>query len=294
MPASSAMPTSSGMPKASRQDATAATSVNMVKTFDTDGKCITRSTSRYKDLQLSKKPLQIRYGEYTTYKGDIRKRLEMERISGLNGILDVHILSGQGLKSFKMILKDFYCVVAIDSINKARTMIRTGAVNFDWDEKFEVELEDAKELTFLVYNWDPNFRHRLCFHGSIFLPGFLLSEQKKHIALRTEPKGILYVDLVYKEPSVFLKRLPSVRKNALFGTDLEEVIKRENTSYNVPLIVQKCIKEIESRGLETVGIYRLCGSARRKAELRELFERSAPTVDTGPDSVADIHVATGL
>jgi hypothetical protein len=44
-----------------------------------------------------------------------------------------------------------YCVVSIDSVNKARTMIRTGAVNFDWDEAFDVELEDAKEVSFLIY-----------------------------------------------------------------------------------------------------------------------------------------------
>jgi hypothetical protein len=82
-----------------------------------------------------------------------------------------------------------------------------------------------------------------------------------------EPKGLLYVTLLYHEPSVSLQRLPSMRKNGVFGKDLETVTKQEGQ--NVPVIVKKCIEEVEKRGLEVVGIYRLCASARRKAQLRE-------------------------
>ncbi|XP_071117302.1 rho GTPase-activating protein 100F-like isoform X1 [Haliotis cracherodii] len=253
-----------------------------------------RPASRFRDLQFTKKPLHIPYSEFEPYKADIRKRVEISRTSGLDGLLGIHVMSGQGLKSSKTSLRDLYCVVAVDSINKARTMIRTGAINFDWDEAFDVELEDSKEVSFLIYHWDPNYKHRLCFHGSVLLPGYVLSGQKKFVAIKMEPKGILFVAMLYKEPAVSLQRLPSVKKNALFGVDLETVIQREKSILNVPLLVHKCIEEIERRGLETIGIYRLCGSARRKVLLREAFEKNAQAVDLSPENVSDVHVITGV
>ncbi|XP_062592692.1 rho GTPase-activating protein 100F-like [Saccostrea cucullata] len=268
---------------------------NKNKSTDTEERHVPRSSSaRFRDLQLVKKPLQIPYGEFEFTRPDPRKRVELSRSRGLDGMAHIHILSGQGLKSSKMTLRDLYCVVSVDSVSIARTMIRTGAVNFDWDEAFDIELEEAKEVSLLIYNWDPNFKHRLCFHGSLFIQGCLSSNIIKKVALKMEPKGLLYLTMCYKEPSVSLQRLPSMKKNGLFGIDLETVIKRESTGHNVPLLVKKCIKEVEDRGLETVGIYRLCGSARRKAQLREQFEKDAEGVDLSKDNVTDIHVVTGV
>lgn len=251
------------------------------------------ASSRLRDLHLSRKPLHIPYSEFEPYKADIRKRVELTRTGGLDGLLSIHIMSGQGLKSSKTSLRDLYCVVAVDSLNKARTMIRTGAINFDWDEAFDIDLEDSKEASFLIYHWDPTYKHRLCFHGSILLPGYVYSGHKRYVAIKLEPKGILFVTLVYKEPAVSLQRLPSIKKNALFGVDLETIILRENSGLNVPLLVHKCVQEVERRGLDTVGIYRLCGSARRKVMLRESFENNAQIVDLSPENVSDIHVVTG-
>jgi hypothetical protein len=45
-----------------------------------------------------------------------------------------------------------------------------------------------------------------------------------------EPKGLLYVTLLYHEPSVSLQRLPSMRKNGVFGKDLETVTKQEGAA----------------------------------------------------------------
>lgn len=272
---------------------TSQTSMQLTKQAEPSGLSPRAISSRLRDLNLTRKPLHIPYSEFEPYKADMKKRGEITRTGGLDGLLSVHIMSGQGLKSSKTSLRDLYCVVAVDSLNKARTMIRTGAINFDWDEAFDIDLEDAKEASFLIYHWDQNYKHRLCFHGSILLPGFVHSGHKRYVAIKLEPKGILFVTLLYKEPALSLQRLPSLRKNALFGVELETVILRENSGLNVPLIVHKCVLEVERRGLDTVGIYRLCGSARRKVILREVFENSAQAVDLSPENVSDIHVITG-
>ena len=262
--------------------------------IDAEGKAMAASSSsRIRDLQLARKPLQIKIEEFRSYKpeSDIKKSPSSEK--SVDGLLNVHIYCGHGLKSSRTMLRDLYCVIEVDSMNKARTMIRTGAINFDWDEEFDVDLENAQEISFLVYSWDPNTRHRLCFSGTISLQNFLQYGNTQKVALKLEPKGVLYLEFNYKEPAITLQRTPSVRKNALFGVDLESIIKREKSGYNVPILVKRCLEEVERRGLDHVGIYRLCGSAKRKSQLKEEFERSPKNVDLSPDNVSDINVITG-
>lgn len=54
------------------------------------------------------------------------------------------------------------------------------------------------------------------------------------------------------------------------------------------------MEEIERRGLDIIGLYRLCGSATKKRILREAFERNSRSVDLTPDNVPDINVITGV
>lgn len=59
--------------------------------------------------------------------------------------------------------RDLYCVLECDRIHKARTVVRSGDLVFDWDETFELDLFNSRELDFLVYSWDPQYRHKLCY-----------------------------------------------------------------------------------------------------------------------------------
>ncbi|GFQ71369.1 rho GTPase-activating protein 100F [Trichonephila clavata] len=88
--------------------------------------------------------------------------------------------------------------------------------------------------------------------------------------------------------------MPAVSESALFGVDLERVLVREDSGYGVPLIVKRCTEEVERRGLDIVGIYRLCGSALRKRLLREDFERNTLMANLSVEHVPDINVVTSL
>ena len=44
--------------------------------------------------------------------------------------------------------RDLYCVVEVDHVHKARTVVRSGGLNFDWDERFQLDLLNNME----VYN----------------------------------------------------------------------------------------------------------------------------------------------
>lgn len=76
------------------------------------------------------------------------------------------------------------------------------------------------------------------------------------------------------------KRLP--RKMNTFGVDLSQHLLE--TSVAVPHLVCKCIREIDSRGSQIKGIYRVSGVKSRVERLCQIFENGADLVD-----LADVH-----
>ncbi|XP_015926287.1 rho GTPase-activating protein 100F [Parasteatoda tepidariorum] len=215
---------------------------------------------------------------------------------GFSGLLWVHLLAGRGLRSTSHSdhFRDLYCVIECDRVHKARTVVRTGEHSFDWDEVFELELVDNIEIAFLLYSWDPQLRHKLCYKGSVHLLTILRESPSHSLALKMEPRGTLYLKLRYRDPRQTFQRLPSQVPNGVFGVDLESLVIRENSGFSVPLIVKRCAEEVEKRGLDIVGIYRLCGSAVRKKTLRDAFERNSLLVDLSIDHVPDINVITSV
>ncbi|KAM3586830.1 hypothetical protein VKS41_001886 [Umbelopsis sp. WA50703] len=75
-------------------------------------------------------------------------------------------------------------------------------------------------------------------------------------------------------------------RGSVYGADISELM----PSGNIPVVVEKCIEEIERRGLEEVGIYRVAGSGETVSELRQQLNRYAATVNLGDDHWIDINV----
>ena len=78
--------------------------------------------------------LAIPIADFIKYKSECDPEASAIRLSG---ILSLHLLSGRGLRTGgrSRRIRDLYCVVEVDHIHKARTVVRSGGVNFDWDEK---------------------------------------------------------------------------------------------------------------------------------------------------------------
>jgi len=91
----------------------------------------------------------------------------------------------------------------------------------------------------------------------------------------------------------FIKNSAEADPQIVFGEDLNEIIKRENTE--VPLILTKCIRLIEDIGIETPGLYRFSGSNNRIQHLKALFNKNSylTTINNiiNTDNINDI---TGL
>uniref|UniRef100_A0A8C6P3M1 BCR activator of RhoGEF and GTPase n=1 Tax=Nothobranchius furzeri TaxID=105023 RepID=A0A8C6P3M1_NOTFU len=67
-----------------------------------------------------------------------------------------------------------------------------------------------------------------------------------------------------------LKRMPSEKPLGVFGIKISTVTKRERSK--VPYIVRQCLEEIERRGMEEVGIYRVSGVATDIQALKTAFD----------------------
>ena len=124
-------------------------------------------------------------------------------------IFKIHLLAGRSLRSTSSRVepvRDLYCVLECDRAHKARTVIRTGDVNFDWDETFDLDLVVNRELDFLIYSWDPQLRHRLCFKGSLHLVP-LLRESSLHQVAKLCNTILLYFTDLYYQILILLKKL---------------------------------------------------------------------------------------
>uniref|UniRef100_A0A8C0FQ10 Rho GTPase-activating protein SYDE1 n=1 Tax=Bubo bubo TaxID=30461 RepID=A0A8C0FQ10_BUBBB len=105
-----------------------------------------------------------------------------------------------------------------------------------------------------------------------------------------QPRGVLYSKFTLVEQW----DSPGEREPCVFGVELGQLVEREKTVTKVPLLIQKCVAEIEKRGLKVVGLYRLCGSAAVKKELRDAFERDSAAVTLSEQLYPDINVITGI
>lgn len=67
--------------------------------------------------------------------------------------------------------------------------------------------------------------------------------------MRLQPRGVLYSKFTLVEQW----DNPGEREPRVFGVELGQLVEREKTATKVPLLIQKCVAEIEKRGLKVSG-----------------------------------------
>ncbi|XP_077882757.1 rho GTPase-activating protein SYDE2 isoform X1 [Ictidomys tridecemlineatus] len=215
----------------------------------------------------------------------------------ISGLMSVHFYGAEDLKPPRIDSKDVFCAIQVDSVNKARTALLTCRTTFlDMDHTFNIEIENAQHLKLVVFSWEPTPRkNRVCCHGTVVLPTLFRVTKTHQLAVKLEPRGLIYVKMTLMEQwENSLHGLDKNRESVMFGVDIQKVVEKENVGLMVPLLIQKCIMEIEKRGCQVVGLYRLCGSAAVKKELREAFERDSKAVVLCENQYPDINVITGV
>uniref|UniRef100_A0A8C6P3K7 BCR activator of RhoGEF and GTPase n=1 Tax=Nothobranchius furzeri TaxID=105023 RepID=A0A8C6P3K7_NOTFU len=200
--------------------------------------------------------------------------------SGLYGFLNVIVHSASGLKQSL----NLYCTLEVDSFglfsNKAKTRVYRYTTEPKWNEEFEIELEGSQTLRLLCYEKsynrtkqnkdDGENTDRIMGKGQI--PLDLQALQGKDWQRTVIPMNGIEVKLSIKFTTreFSLKRMPSEKPLGVFGIKISTVTKRERSK--VPYIVRQCLEEIERRGMEEVGIYRVSGVATDIQALKTAFD----------------------
>ncbi|XP_028568019.2 rho GTPase-activating protein SYDE1 isoform X1 [Podarcis muralis] len=238
----------------------------------------------------------------------------------LSGLVSIHLLGVQDFRPPKAEAKEVFCVLQVDSVNKARTaLLPCQAAFLSLNHSFQLELEGAQLLKVVVFSCDPAAgKNRVCCHCSLLLPHVFQvhmvnsanpyenltityweavtgpgspSCRSQQLAMQLEPQGLLYIKLTLVDQ---WDPASNPQEPQVFGVKLSQLVEREGAAIKVPLLIQKCVAQIEKRGLKVVGLYRLCGSAAVKKELRDAFERDSTAVVLSEDLYPDINVVTGI
>ncbi|XP_067301438.1 rho GTPase-activating protein SYDE2 isoform X2 [Pseudorasbora parva] len=215
----------------------------------------------------------------------------------ISGLMSLHFYGAEDLKPPRVDSRNVYCAIQVDSVNKARTALLTCRTAFlDMDHTFNIDLENAQHLKLVVFSWESTpRRNRVCCHGTVVLPALFRVSKTHQLAVRLEPRGMIYVKLsLMEQRQNSLDGPEGEHQTQVFGVEARRVVEREASGLMVPLLIEKCISEIERRGCQVVGLYRLCGSAAVKKELREAFERDSHTVELSENNYPDINVITGV
>eukprot|EP00911_Craspedida_sp_UC1_P002334 UC1_evm1s1756 len=94
----------------------------------------------------------------------------------------------------------------------------------------------------------------------------LIDGDDAEVSLALRPKGQILLRICYKD------------NTPLFGLSLVDACRREFTS--VPHIVKQCVADVEARGMNVNGIYRVAGNGRVVTAMRKRFDTKMSTASS--------------
>ncbi|XP_066465657.1 breakpoint cluster region protein isoform X2 [Tiliqua scincoides] len=205
---------------------------------------------------------------------------EDDESPGLYGFLNVIVHSASGFKQSS----NLYCTLEVDSfgyfVNKAKTRVYRDTTEPNWNEEFEIELEGSQTLRILCYEKcynktklpkeDGETMDRIMGKGQIQLDPQALPDKDWQRTVVVMNGVEVKLSLKFTSREFSLKRVPSRKQTGVFGVKIAVVTKRERSK--VPYIVRQCVEEIERRGMEEVGIYRVSGVATDIQALKAAFD----------------------
>ncbi|KAI7812351.1 putative active breakpoint cluster region-related protein [Triplophysa rosa] len=226
-----------------------------------------------KDLQacvLSSVELQVLTGSCfklrTVHNIPVTSNKDDEESPGLYGFLHVIVHKATGFKESA----NLYCTLEVDSfgyfVSKAKTRVFRDTTEPQWNEEFEIELEGSQCLRILCYE--------KCYDKT------KLNKDDNEIVDKIMGKGQVQIkvefSMKFTSRDLSLKRTPSKKQSGVFGVKISVVTKRERSK--VPYIVRQCIEEVEKRGIDEVGIYRISGVATDIQALKAAFDTNTKDI----------------
>lgn len=206
-------------------------------------------------------------------------------------LITVHNLQGLSTPS------DVYICFEVDSyghfFKKAKTKICQNTMEPNFNQEVVIDLDGSQTLRILCYEEQikngttiTELRGKAAFEMS----RTWLSDkyQEKSFSLQD---FTLNLSIKYNSSDVGLQRVPSCKPVGSFGVKVQQVCKKEKSA--VPFVITTCVREVERRGINEVGLYRVSGSASDLQRLKRTFENDPYEAEQLLKEV-DINTVTGL
>ncbi|XP_077509422.1 rho GTPase activating protein at 1A [Amblyomma americanum] len=206
-------------------------------------------------------------------------------------LVTVHNLQGLTTPS------DIYICFEVDSyghfFKKAKTKICQNTMEPNFNQEVVIDLDGSQTLRILCYEEQikngttiTELRGKAAFELS---RSWLTDKyQEKSFSLQD---FTLNLSIKYNSSDVGLQRVPSCKPVGSFGIKVQQVCKKEKSA--VPFVITTCVREVERRGINEVGLYRVSGSASDLQRLKRTFENDPYEAEQLLKEV-DINNVTGL
>ncbi|VUZ56806.1 unnamed protein product [Hymenolepis diminuta] len=228
--------------------------------------------------------------------------------SALSGVLEVCVHEVTGLTEND----SYYVAIEVDFYGHfelvAKTKSISNAKNPSWNQSFILELDTSQTICFTLFRQSTAIGH-------LELPLDIDHLDQKNesynlTALEDATKPIiLKISMVYNECSRMRGREDSKNQSNMFGLTLTEVLKQDQANLEllqrqvssekkfeklkVPVLVTTCVEEIERRGLQEEGIYRISGTNTAITFLKSQFDEDT-SLAVKQIGDYDINVVSGL
>ncbi|TGZ73204.1 hypothetical protein CRM22_001654 [Opisthorchis felineus] len=206
----------------------------------------------------------------------------LEEAPGRTGILRTTVHGIKGLDE----LDSYHVCIEVDSFAQFEEVARTHVVahqsNPQWNETFDLQIDNAHRICFTIY------RHADVFsEAEVKLTNDLLCDKCIGMPIKTHepsPRTITFTfTLSLSRPSHMIPQGSTVQRGKIFGHALRDLVRRDydlsgeksQAGYRprVPKLVLACTDEVSRRGLREVGIYRICGSNNEIQALKDIFDQ---------------------
>ncbi|XP_042146872.1 active breakpoint cluster region-related protein [Ixodes scapularis] len=206
-------------------------------------------------------------------------------------LITVHNLQGLNRPA------DIFICFEVDSyghfFKKARTKTCQNTLEPNFNQEVVIDLDGSQTLRILCYEEHTSngttatvLRGKAAFEMS---RSWLTDKyQEKSFSLQ---ECTLNLSIKYSSSDVGLQRVPSCKPVGSFGMKVQQVCKKEKSA--VPFVITTCVREVERRGINEVGIYRVSGSASDLQRLKRTFENDPYEAEQLLKEV-DINNVTGL
>ncbi|XP_076581250.1 active breakpoint cluster region-related protein isoform X2 [Chaetodon auriga] len=213
----------------------------------------------------------------------------VEDEEALCGTLSVAVHSACGLQQPACV----YVCVEVDGYEfydkQAHTHSSIHTLNPHWDQELSFQVDGTRNLRVLCVSQSDGQDETVLGKASVQLESKTLNKrwrrQTLHLGQVEVTLSLKYCPHPLEPPSSAAQQQP------VFGVPIEVVAQQEGVL--VPHVVRCCVEELERRGMDEVGIYRVSGSSSDIAALKAMFNSNLREAVTRLRS-AEVNVVSGV